>query len=59
MSSFIFYLGQDRLFLRTSRNLLVNGSRITYNKEAKILFENLIESTIKYEIPLQEDYFVS
>ena len=55
ISKFIFYLGQDRLFLRTFRNLLVNASRIAYSKEAKILIENLIESIIQYEMPLQEE----
>lgn len=55
ISKFIFYLTQDKLFLRTFCDLLVVASRIDHNKEVKVLIENLVESTVRYEMPLQDE----
>lgn len=55
VSKFVFYLNQDKLFLRTFCDLLVTASIVAHNTEAKVLIENLIESTIRYEMPLQDE----
>ena len=52
---FIFYLKQDKIFLRAFCNLLTMASTITYDKEIKLWFEALMESTTKYEIPMQDE----
>lgn len=52
---FIFYLKQDKIFLRAFCNLLTMASTITYDKEIKLWFEALRESTTKYEIPMQDE----
>lgn len=52
---FIFYLKQDKIFLRAFCNLLTMASIITYDKEIKLWFEALMESTTKYEIPMQDE----
>ncbi|RPJ25368.1 MAG: thiaminase II [Nitrosopumilales archaeon] len=52
---FIFYLKQDKIFLRAFCNLLTMASTITDDKEIKLWFEALIESTTKYEIPMQDE----
>jgi len=55
ISKFVFYLNQDKLFLRTFCDLLVTASEVAHNTEAKVLIENLIESTVRYEMPLQDE----
>jgi thiaminase/transcriptional activator TenA len=52
---FTFYLKQDKIFLRAFCNLLTMASTITYDKEIKLWFEALMESTTKYEIPMQDE----
>jgi len=52
---FIFYLKQDKIFLRAFCNLLTMASTITDDKEIKLWFEALRESTTKYEIPMQDE----
>jgi thiaminase/transcriptional activator TenA len=52
---FIFYLKQDKIFLRAFCNLLTMASTITYDKEIKLWFEALMENTTKYEIPMQDE----
>lgn len=52
---FIFYLKQDKIFLRAFCNLLTMASTITDDKEIKLWFEALLESTTKYEIPMQDE----
>lgn len=52
---FIFYLKQDKIFLRAFCNLLIMASTITNDKEIKLWFEALMESTTKYEIPMQDE----
>lgn len=52
---FIFYLKQDKIFLRAFCNLLTMASTITDDKEIKLWFEALMESTTKYEIPMQDE----
>jgi thiaminase/transcriptional activator TenA len=52
---FIFYLKQDKIFLRAFCNLLTTASTITDDKEIKLWFEALRESTTKYEIPMQDE----
>lgn len=52
---FIFYLKQDKIFLRAFCNLLTMASTLTNDKEIKLWFEALMESTTKYEIPMQDE----
>lgn len=52
---FIFYLKQDKIFLRAFCNLLTMASTITNDKEIKLWFEALMESTTKYEITMQDE----
>ncbi len=52
---FIFYLKQDKIFLRAFCNLLTAASTITYDEDIKLWFEALMESTTKYEIPMQDE----
>lgn len=52
---FIFYLKQDKIFLQAFCNLLTMASTITNDKEIKLWFEALMESTTKYEITMQDE----
>lgn len=52
---FIFYLKQDKIFLRAFGNLLTMASTITNDMEIKLWFEALMESTTKYEITMQDE----
>ncbi len=53
ISKFIFYLKQDQIFLQAFCNLLSVASTIAYDKETKVWFESLIDSTTRYEILMQ------
>ena len=52
---FIFYLKQDKIFLQAFCNLLTMASTITNDKEIKLWFEAIMESTTKYEITMQDE----
>jgi thiaminase/transcriptional activator TenA len=52
---FTFYLKQDKIFLRAFCNMLTMASTITSDTEIKLWFESLMESTTKYEIPIQDE----
>lgn len=42
---FIFYLNQDKIFLQSFRDLLNTASTAASNRETKILFEEIVDST--------------
>lgn len=50
---FTFYLKQDKIFLRAFCDLLTTASTIAYDTKTKLWFEALLETTTKYEIPMQ------
>lgn len=52
-SRFIFYLKQDQIFLESFCKLLTAASRIVSDKDTKAWFESLLDSTIRYEMPMQ------
>jgi thiaminase/transcriptional activator TenA len=54
MIKFTFYLKQDKIFVRAFCDLLTMASTIASDKETKLWFEALMESTTKYEIPMQD-----
>ncbi|HEX9318988.1 MAG TPA: hypothetical protein VF884_08645 [Nitrososphaeraceae archaeon] len=55
ITKFVFYLKQDLNFLESYCSLLAAASRIVYDEETKILFESLVDSTTRYEMPIQRD----
>jgi thiaminase/transcriptional activator TenA len=52
-SKFVFYLKQDWIFLESFCNLLAAAARIVNDKQTKRWFESLMDSTTRYEIPMQ------
>ena len=52
---FSFYLKQDKIFLRAFCDLLTMASTIAHDTKTKLWFEALMESTTKYEIPMQDE----
>ncbi|MEP6576668.1 MAG: hypothetical protein ABJB85_09600, partial [Nitrososphaerota archaeon] len=54
-SKFIFYLKQDRIFLKSFCNLLSTASRIAIDKETKEWFESLIDNTTRDEMQMQNE----
>jgi thiaminase/transcriptional activator TenA len=54
-SKFVFYLKQDWIFLESFCNLLAAAARIVNDKQTKRWFESLMDSTTRYEIPMQHE----
>jgi thiaminase/transcriptional activator TenA len=54
-SKFVFYLKQDQIFLESFCNLLATASRIAYDKETKEWIGSLLDSTTRYEMPMQRE----
>ena len=54
IGKFVFYLKQDQIFLNAFCDLLAAAARITYDKQTKLWFESLIDSTTRYEIIMQD-----
>jgi thiaminase (transcriptional activator TenA) len=54
-SKFVFYLKQDQIFLESFCNLLATTSRIAYDKETKEWIGSLLDSTTRYEMPMQRE----
>ncbi len=52
---FTSYLKQDMIFLRAFCDLVSVASTIAHDRQTKLLFEGLIESTSQYEIPMQNE----
>lgn len=52
---FTFYLKQDKIFLRAFCDLLTTASTIVYDTKTKLWFEALLDTTTKYEIPMQDE----
>ncbi len=52
-SKFIFYLEQDRIFLKEFCNLLKEARRIAKHKQTAEWFEILINSTVRFEMKMQ------
>ncbi len=55
ITKFTFYLKQDKIFLRAFCNLLTTASILANDNETKKVIGGLVESTIKYEIPMQDE----
>lgn len=55
IDKFIFYLKQDQIFLNEFCNLLETGARIANTTKEIEWFENLINSTTRFEIKMQND----
>lgn len=53
VSKFSFYLKQDQIFLKAFCHLLTAAALIAYDKQSKVWFESLIDTTTKYEMPMQ------
>jgi thiaminase (transcriptional activator TenA) len=53
ISKFVFYLKQDQIFLESLSKLLATASRIAYDRQTKTWFESLLDSTTRYEMPMQ------
>lgn len=55
ISKFIFYMKQDRIFLGSFCNLVAAASRVAVDKETKRWFQSLMDTTTRYEIPMQNE----
>jgi thiaminase/transcriptional activator TenA len=55
ISKFVFYLKQDLKFLEAFCSLLAAASKIAYDKETRIWFETLKNSTTRDEMRMQQD----
>jgi thiaminase (transcriptional activator TenA) len=55
ISKFIFYMKQDRIFLESFCNLVAAASRVAVDKETKRWFQSLMDTTTRYEMPMQNE----